>query len=153
MSTDRTRAVKTGGEPCPLCTPANEEAIVWRDAVCRVIEADEPDYPGYCRVIWNAHVREMSDLAAEDRARLIAVVCAVEETLCAVLRPTKINLASLGNQVPHLHWHVIPRFEDDCNFPDSIWAPRRRPGAKHKLDRNALKRDLERRLSAIKADK
>lgn len=149
MSTEQTR--RAGAGDCPLCAPVNEEAVVWRDALCRVVEADEPDYPGYHRIVWNAHVREMSDLPESARARLIAVVCVVEETLRAALRPAKINLASLGNQVPHLHWHVIPRFEDDCNFPDSIWAPRRRPGAKRKLDRNALQHELARRLSALGA--
>ena len=39
-----------------------------------------------------------------------------------VLNPTKINLASLGNMTPHLHWHVIPRFADDVNFPNPVWA-------------------------------
>ncbi|MFL6623438.1 MAG: HIT family protein [Sulfurifustaceae bacterium] len=153
MSTNRTRGASAETGDCPLCAPANEEAILWRDAACRVVEADEPDYPGYCRVIWNAHVREMSDLATDERTRLIAVVCAVEESLRAVLRPAKINLASLGNQVPHLHWHVIPRFEDDCNFPDSIWAPRRRPGAKRKFDRDALQRELSRRLASLEPRK
>jgi len=42
------------------------------------------------------------------------------------MQPTKINLASLGNQVPHLHWHIIPRYEDDPFFPESIWSQRKR---------------------------
>ena len=54
------------------------------------------------------------------------VVCAAERTLRRLLAPTKMNLASLGNVVPHVHWHVIPRFEDDPHFPQPIWGPRQR---------------------------
>ena len=52
-----------------------------------------------------------------------------------MLEPHKINLASFGNLTPHLHWHVIPRFEDDPHFPNSIWGERQRPG---RPARNAL---------------
>ena len=57
---------------------------------------------------------------------MLALVDVVEFAVRRVMRPQKINLASLGNQVPHLHWHVIPRFADDPYFPDSIWSPRQR---------------------------
>jgi hypothetical protein len=46
----------------------------------------------------------------------------VEQVLRDVLQPTKINLASLGNKTPHIHWHVIPRFEKDVHFPETIWS-------------------------------
>ena len=54
------------------------------------------------------------------------VVCAVEQALIAALQPTKINLAALGNAVPHLHWHVIARFEADSHFPQPVWGVRQR---------------------------
>lgn len=50
----------------------------------------------------------MTDLPPGRRASLMNVVWAVEAAQRELLRPRKINLASLGNQVPHLHWHVIP---------------------------------------------
>ena len=59
----------------------------------------------------------MTDLAAADREHCLRVVFAVEQALRDTLRPDKINVASLGNQVPHVHWHVIPRFADDAHFP------------------------------------
>ena len=110
---------------CPLCLRDNEILIHGGDDL-RVILVDDRDYPGYCRVIWNAHTAEMTDLSAAQIARLMGAVFAVEEALRAVLTPGKINLASLGNVVPHLHWHVIPRFADDAHFPHSIWGPRQR---------------------------
>jgi diadenosine tetraphosphate (Ap4A) HIT family hydrolase len=113
---------------CPLCAPAGE-TVLWRDPVARVITAPEPAYPGYCRVVLARHAAELSDLAAGERERLLRVVLDVERAVRAVLRPDKVNLASLGNLVPHLHWHVIPRWRDDPCFPDAIWAPPRRPAA------------------------
>ncbi len=112
---------------CPLCDPSNDH-LLWSDAFCRVIWVDDPNYPGFCRVILNAHVREMTALPLAERQRLMAVVFAVEEALREVCRPDKVNLASLGNVVPHLHWHVIPRWADDVNFPDSVWSQPKRAG-------------------------
>ena len=113
---------------CELCE-RDGGGLIWRGGDCRVIRVDEPGYPGYCRVIWNAHVREMTDLAAPERARFMHVVFTLEAALRELLRPEKINLASLGNVTPHLHWHVIPRFRDDPHFPNPIWgAPMRQPG-------------------------
>lgn len=100
---------------------------LWRDERCRVVLADEP-FPGFCRVIWNAHVAEMTDLARSDRAHLMDVVFAVEAALRERLAPAKVNLASLGNLVPHVHWHVIPRYRDDSHFPQPVWGAKQRPG-------------------------
>jgi diadenosine tetraphosphate (Ap4A) HIT family hydrolase len=93
-----------------------------------VVLADEP-FMGFCRVIWNGHIREMTDLDATDRDHLMHVTFAVEAALRARLAPLKMNLASLGNQTPHLHWHVIPRFADDSHFPQPVWGARQRASA------------------------
>ncbi len=113
---------------CPLCT-TNSQDLLWQDAFCRVILVDDPAYPAFCRVILNAHIKEMTDLPEQDRQRLMSVVFATEATVREVVQPDKINLASLGNMVPHLHWHVIPRFAGDPHFPDAIWAPEKRAGS------------------------
>lgn len=126
---------------CVLCTPQNE-TVLWADRRCRVILVADKDYPGFCRVIWSKHVREMTDLTKSQRAYFMNVVYVVEQTLRTLLKPDKINLASLGNQAPHLHWHVIPRFEDDAHFPDSIWAAPKRSGVAHALDSAVLTQTL-----------
>ncbi|QSN61596.1 HIT family protein [Caballeronia sp. M1242] len=110
---------------CVFCREDGGE-VLWSDDALRVVLADEPDWPGFCRVIWGAHVAEMSDLADADRLRVMTAVNGVERAMRRVLVPEKINLASLGNQVPHLHWHVIPRFSNDSRFPLPVWAPRQR---------------------------
>jgi diadenosine tetraphosphate (Ap4A) HIT family hydrolase len=123
---------------CELCLSSGG-TLLWQDDRCRVVQVDEPGYPGFCRVIWQAHVKEMSDLAAADRAHCMAVVLGVEQALRRLLRPEKINLASLGNMVAHLHWHVIPRFTDDPHFPQPVWAARQREGsASRQTDAQAL---------------
>lgn len=100
----------------------------------RVVGAGDPDYPGFLRVIWHEHVREMTDLPPAGREHCLRVVFAVERALRDTLRPEKINVASLGNLVPHVHWHVIPRFANDAHFPDPVWSAKRRAGVAHAFD-------------------
>ncbi|MDX9993994.1 MAG: HIT family protein [Rhodocyclaceae bacterium] len=114
---------------CELCDTSGGD-LLWQDGQCRVVQvagAEGAAFPGFCRVIWQAHVQEMSDLAADERHHLIEVVHGVEAVVRELVRPDKINLASLGNVVPHLHWHVIPRWRDDSHFPAPIWAAAVRP--------------------------
>jgi diadenosine tetraphosphate (Ap4A) HIT family hydrolase len=118
-------------ENCQLCL--NEGgAVLWRDGFCRIVRvgsgefSEFADYPGFLRVILERHVSEMTTLPKAERDRLMGVVYACEQLVRDVFRPDKINLASLGNVVPHLHWHVTARHSDDRHFPDSVWsAPRR----------------------------
>jgi len=114
-----------------------------------VVEPGEPDYPGFLRVIAQRHVRELTDLPRPERERLMRVVFAVEEAMRESMLPDKVNVASLGNMTPHVHWHVIPRFADDRHFPSPVWAPPQRP-APHRPERAArarqLAHDLPRRL-------
>jgi diadenosine tetraphosphate (Ap4A) HIT family hydrolase len=115
-------------DSCEFCsTPGG--AVLWQNDLCRVVRVDEPDYPGFCRVILKRHAREMSDLTPVERDGLMAVVFAVEEAIGATMRADKMNLASLGNMTPHVHWHVIPRFRDDRHFPTPVWAPPQREAA------------------------
>lgn len=111
---------------CVLCCPQGETVLL-QTAKLRVIAVrDEANAPALCRVIWQEHVAEMTDLSAADRVEIMEMVWLVESAMREVLRPTKINLASLGNMVPHLHWHVIARFEGDACFPAPIWATTKR---------------------------
>lgn len=114
---------------CELCSAPGGD-LVWQNALCRVVRVADPDYPGFCRVILNRHVKEMADLSGAERQSLMQVVFAVEQALTLLMRPDKINLASLGNLTPHVHWHVIPRFSDDAHFPQPIWAAPTRVGSR-----------------------
>ena len=127
----------TPGTPCEFCSSPGG-AVLWQNALCRVVKVDDPDYPGFCRVILRRHAREMTDLDEAERAGLMAVVYAVEEAIRDTMRPDKMNLASLGNMTPHVHWHVIPRFGDDRHFPTPVWAaPKRESSVREDRARQA----------------
>ncbi len=72
----------------------------------------------------------------------MTVVNIVEHAMRRVLVPDKINLASFGNQVPHVHWHVIPRFSNDSRFPMPIWALRQRTVSEPQLSRRRAQATL-----------
>ena len=112
---------------CAICNDElkpEEGQLIWRGDEARIILVNDPDLPGFCRVIWNRHVAEMTDLSHGEREHLMALVFAVEKAVRHVMHPDKVNIAALGNMVPHIHWHVIPRFKDDAFYPGSAWSKR-----------------------------
>lgn len=124
--------------------------LVFQSEQFRVVQAVEPGFPAFYRVVWNAHVAEFSDLSAADRSVCMNAVVAVEHVLREQLNPIKINLAALGNIVSHLHWHVIARFDWDSHFPSSVWAAVQRVVSAEKLAQ--LARDCE-QINRLLADK
>lgn len=133
---------------CELCdTPGG--TVLWQSRHCRVVRVADPHYPGFCRVIWQDHVREMTDLSPELRQYLMGVVFGVEAVVRELFRPDKVNLAALGNVVPHVHWHVIPRWRDDRHFPQPIWGDvqREQTPARPEIDDAHLQAALARVLS------
>jgi diadenosine tetraphosphate (Ap4A) HIT family hydrolase len=142
---------------CPLCEGPGGR-VVFEAPELRVIHAAEEGFPAFYRVVWKDHVTEWSDLAPEDRALCMNAVVAVEQCLREVLAPAKINLAALGNMVPHLHWHVIARFDWDTRFPAPVWAAaqrtrdlQRETAIEVKLE--ALERDMAQRMAAHSLDR
>ena len=128
---------------CILCDQSGGQLLAaakqWR-----IIAADDDQgraFPGFTRIIWQAHQREMSDLSTTEQGVLMGVVFEVEALMRQHLGPDKINLASLGNHVDHLHWHVIARWRDDSHFPAPIWASpdvSDAPASRHVVDPSAL---------------
>lgn len=106
---------------CPLCQTAGG-IVLWQGPQFRVIDAADAAYPGFTRVVWTKHVVEMTDLDAAEQNALMRAVLLVESIQRKLLQPHKINLAAFGNVVPHLHWHIIPRWNDDLHFPAPVWA-------------------------------
>lgn len=137
---------------CPLCVE-DGGLVLLRHARLRIIRATSPDVadtPAFYRVVWNAHVAEWSDLAEADQALCMRAVTAVERVLRQQLQPTKINLAALGNVVPHLHWHVIARFDWDNRFPAPVWAaPVRDNDAERLAQLNACLPAVDAALAAL----
>ncbi|WP_454854481.1 HIT family protein [Rhizobium binxianense] len=135
---------------CTHCEAKGEDRLWWGPAF-RVVLVHDTGFEGWCRVIWHEHVSELTDLADGDRRAVWEAVEVLEEALRAELSPFKINIASLGTGAPHLHFHVIPRFEDDPTFPDPVWlrpsrkSARMLPGGFH----DRMKRHLAERLGPV----
>ncbi|HCX33528.1 MAG TPA: HIT family protein [Rhodocyclaceae bacterium] len=137
-------------DSCDLCGSEGGEPI-WRDARLRIVRVADPDYPAYCRVIWNGHVREMTDLCPADRTHLMNVVFAVEAALRCLAGVEKINLASFGNLTPHVHWHVVARTPGDRHFPEPLWGAARARGAPVRIEVSVelLKQTVRRALARL----
>lgn len=127
---------------CDLCDSDGGE-VLWRNNSLRIVRVKDADYPALCRVIWNTHVKEMTDLSAQEQLQMMRTVFSVEAALRETSKPDKINLASLGNMTPHLHWHVIPRFSDDRHFPQPIWAAATRPATNQNFDPDKFDRQMK----------
>jgi len=84
-------------------------------------------------------VAEMSELSLDQRSRLLHIVFLIEKIMIEVMQADKINLAALGNMVPHLHWHIIPRFKEDVFFPGSVWSEKQRGSNAEHLRRQSVK--------------
>jgi diadenosine tetraphosphate (Ap4A) HIT family hydrolase len=139
-------------DDCELCRHDGGE-VLFQTGDYRVVLVDDAAYPGFCRVVWQDHVKEMTLLPSAQRTILMDAVWRVEAALLEAMRPAKINLASLGNMTQHLHWHLIPRFADDAHFPNPIWgAAVRVPSPAEMAARTALLPQLReavvRRLTA-----
>jgi diadenosine tetraphosphate (Ap4A) HIT family hydrolase len=133
---------------CPLCDGPGGR-LVLQAPQWRLVHAQEAGFPAFYRVIWNSHVREFSQLPAADRHACIDTLAVIEQAMLRQLAPTKMNLASLGNAVPHLHWHVIARFDWDSHFPGAVWAsPQRAVPADRLVEVEARLPALEKELLA-----
>jgi diadenosine tetraphosphate (Ap4A) HIT family hydrolase len=81
-------------------------------------------FPGYTLLFTKQHVTELFHLDQEVRAALMEEVNSVAQALHSQFQPNKINYELLGNMVPHMHWHLVPRFATDPLWPRPIWAER-----------------------------
>ncbi len=138
---------------CSLCAGDGGRLVLRADR-WRLIHAQEAGFPGFYRLVWNAHVAEMSDLPPEQRRECLEALMVTEQALREHLSPTKVNLAAFGNAVPHLHWHVIARHDWDSHFPGAFWAQAVRPADVARLEQlqarlPALEDDLRQRLQKL----
>ncbi|WP_051919199.1 HIT family protein [Basilea psittacipulmonis] len=108
---------------CLLCQPDKSQDIIWENHKLRVVFGQDPHFPNYTKVIWKEHAKEMSDLSAIDQIYLFKVMVVIEEVQKHLLKADKVNLAQFGNKVPHLHWHIIPRYSNDPKFPEAYFHP------------------------------
>ena len=127
---------------CPLCNSSNEN-IIYKNELFRIILVDE--IPGFVRIILNNHIKELSDLNENEYLEVTKAIYKVEKAVIKTLNPDKINIASLGNYVPHLHIHIIPRYKNDSWYPDSIWSNKVR-----EFQYSTTKKEIENLIAEIK---
>ena len=104
---------------CVMCSRVGAEGPLFIAdlGTSRVYFNEDQFFPGWVFVVLKRHAVELYDLDARSRASLIEEVNRVAQALAKVYRPVKMNYELLGNQVPHLHWHLSPRYADD---PDAL---------------------------------
>lgn len=109
---------------CPMCTRWQDEPNLRIAELehCYVQLNRDQFFPGYVLVFSKSHVTELFHLDPATRGALIEEVNRVAEALYQTYAPAKMNYELLGNMVPHMHWHLVPRFTDDPLWPRPIWS-------------------------------
>lgn len=114
---------------CPMCRKWDDDAelrIVELER-CYVLLNRDQFFPGYTFVFAKEHVTELFHLDLTSRTAVMEEVTAVAAALYNAFRPDKINYELLGNMVPHMHWHLVPRFAGDPLWPRPIWSEPHEP--------------------------
>lgn len=109
---------------CPMCQRWEDDAdlrIAAFEHSYAILNRDQ-FFPGYTLLFTRLHVTELFHLDRSVRSELMEEVSSVAAALSAVYQPDKINYELLGNMVPHMHWHLVPRFSHEPLWPRPIWA-------------------------------
>ena len=109
---------------CPMCSRWEKEPdlqIIELPHSYVTLNRDQ-FFPGYTLLFTKDHVTELFHLDSTMRNALMEEVSMVAEALFTIFKPTKINYELLGNMVPHIHWHIVPRFSSEALWPRPIWA-------------------------------
>jgi diadenosine tetraphosphate (Ap4A) HIT family hydrolase len=109
---------------CPMCEKWVDDADLQIAELehCYVLLNRDQFFPGYSFVFTKEHVTELFHLDRPTRQAVVEEVNLVAEVLAKTFEPTKMNYELLGNMVPHMHWHLVPRFDSDPLWPKPIWA-------------------------------
>jgi diadenosine tetraphosphate (Ap4A) HIT family hydrolase len=102
----------------------DKNMIVWEDKAVR-IEIHESEIP-WLKIFTQYPYREMSEAPSEIKTEIYELLDLIEKEMIVYFRPVKINIASFGNHLPHLHWHIMARFDSDSYFPEPMWGVRQR---------------------------
>ena len=135
---------------CPLCAKLRsvdalpEHEVVWRFPSGVAFLGTHQFYRGYCVLVSRTHATELDQLDAEELPEHLAEMCLLAQALGAAFQPRKLNYELLGNQVPHLHWHLFPRPHEDPEPLAPVWL------ALHRAETDP---DLKRRLEGDPAER
>ena len=118
---------RVDGAGCELCSPRPAANDFWDLvaplSVSSLYLAKNQTYRGQCSLIFDQrHAARPDQLTSAEWAAFCADLYAAQNALVAVTRPDHVNVESLGNVVPHLHWHIIPRYVGDARWGMPIWT-------------------------------
>lgn len=150
---------------CPFCVKLKQldtlppGEVVWQFPGSVALLGTWQFYQGYCVLVSRRHATELSQLDETERRGYLDEMCLLARAIEAAFQPHKLNYELLGNQVPHLHWHVFPRSADDPRRLDPVWldidAANNDPVLRHQLtgtrERLAVAEHLGRLLTTIGA--
>lgn len=89
------------------------------------IEIEKSEIP-WLKIFTLKEVREFSQCQREEKEEILRVLDICEKEMLEYFKPTKINIASFGNYVPHVHFHIMARFKEDSFFPEPMWGEKQR---------------------------
>ena len=106
---------------CPFCRP-DMKALIYEDSLIRILIDSYPASRGHLLVVPVRHVEKWEELREDEKIALLKGVETAMKGLEEVLKPAGFNIGinlgkAAGQTVPHIHVHVIPRYENDCSFP------------------------------------
>lgn len=94
------------------------------------IEVEPNDIP-WLKVFIKRSVKEFSDCTPDEKQAIFNALDIIEKQMLLYFKPEKINIASFGNLLPQVHWHIMARFKTDSHYPQPMWGQTQR---KTKLD-------------------
>jgi len=153
---------ETSGRSCGICSIVERiRSGAFPDWIAELPRSwltlgDAQFYRGYCVLLAKRHATELHLMPRGEAHELLDEMLAVGRTLAEVVKPLKLNYECLGNQEPHVHWHLFPRFLDDPMRSSPVWM---RPEKERQLSLSdqarvelisAIRSELVRRLPAAR---
>ena len=89
------------------------------------IQIEESEIP-WLKIFTNKKLKEFSDCSIEIKEEIFSKLDIIEKEMISYYKPEKINIASFGNYVPHVHFHIMARFKEDSFFPEPMWGKKQR---------------------------
>ena len=89
------------------------------------IEIESSEIP-WLKIFTQDTYKEMSDVPKKIKSEIYDLLDIIEKEMLAYYKPKKINIASFGNYMPHVHWHIMARFSEDSYYPEPMWGTKQR---------------------------
>lgn len=112
------------------------------------IELHESQIP-WLKIFTHIPHKEFSECSSAEKEAIWNALEIIEKEMLSYFKPAKINIASFGNMLPRVHWHIMARFENDEYFPEPMWGPRQREGFKLEIPVPPFIEAVQKKLSSL----